>query len=237
MKTYGQYCPIAKATEVIGERWSLLVLRELLIGSHRFNDIARGLPEMSRSLLTKRLRQFEDAGLLERIDGEYYLTPAGEDLRGIVFGLGEWTARWILDDPTPEELDADKTMWWGHSRIGTSALPERRVVLEFAFSDERQHYWIVVEPGVGASICLSDPGFGIDVLVQTDVATLTRLWNGRQTPAAAVRAGQLTFEGPRALVRAMPQVLAIAPPEVMGASAEAPRPALFVPDEPLARSA
>jgi DNA-binding HxlR family transcriptional regulator/putative sterol carrier protein len=237
MKTYGQYCPIAKATEVIGERWSLLVLRELLIGSHRFNDIARGLPEMSRSLLTRRLRQFEEAGLLERIDGEYHLTPAGEDLRSIVFGLGEWTARWILDDPQPEELDADKTMWWGHSRIDTSALPARRVVLEFAFSDERQHYWIVVEPDVGASICVADPGFGVDVVVQTDVGTLTRLWNGRQTPASAIRAGQLTCEGPRALVRAMPRVLTIAPPVVMGASAEAPHPSMFVPPPPIARSA
>lgn len=227
MKPYGQYCPIAKASEVLGERWSVLVLRELLIGSHKFNEIARGLPEMSRSLLSKRLRQFEEGGLLERVDGEYYLTPAGEDLRGIVFAMGDWTARWMLADPTPEELDPDKTMWWGHSRIDTTQLPDRRAVIEFAFSDDRRRYWIVVEPDVGASICLHDPGFGVDVVVHTDVATLSRIWNDRQTTEAAMRAGQLTFEGSPALTRRMPAVLSIAHPSVMGASADAPRPRAF----------
>ncbi len=228
MKPYGQYCPIAKASEVLGERWSVLVLRELLIGSHKFNEIARGLPEMSRSLLTKRLRQFEDIGLLERIDGEYYLTPAGEDLRATVFGMGDWTARWILADPTPEELDADKLLWWGHSRMDTTLLPERRAVIEFAFSDDRQGYWIVVEPEVGASICLHDPGFGIDIVVHTDVATLSRLWYERETFDAALRAGRIRFEGPSALTRQMSRVLTIAHPSVMGASSDAPRPRAYV---------
>lgn len=227
MKSYGQYCPIAKASEVLGERWSVLVLRELLIGSHRFNDIARGLPEMSRTLLARRLRQFEDAQLLERVDGEYYLTPAGEDLRPIVFGMGDWTARWMLTDPEPEELDAEKAMWWGHSRIDTTPLPDRRVVLEFRFSDDRRVYWLVVEPAIGASICFHDPGFEIDVVIHTDVATLSRLWQGRGTVAAALRAGRITFDGPRPLTRRMPQVLTIAHPSVMGASPEAPRPRVW----------
>ena len=227
MKSYGQYCPIAKASEVLGERWSVLVLRELLIGSHKFNDIARGLPEMSRTLLTKRLRQFEAVELLERIDGEYYLTPAGEDLRSIVFGLGDWTARWMLTDPEPEELDSEKAMWWGHSRIDLAPLPDRRVVIEFQFSDDQRRYWLVVEPEVGASICLHDPGFGIDVTVTTDVATLSRLWNERETVAAAQRAGRIAFEGARALTRAMPRVLTIAHPSVMGASPDAPSPRIY----------
>jgi len=227
MKSYGQYCPIAKASEVLGERWSVLVMRELLIGSRKFNDIARGLPEMSRTLLTKRLRQFEEVGLLERFDGEYQLTPAGEDLRPIVFGLGDWTARWMLTDPDPEELDSEKAMWWGHSRIDTAPLPERRVVIEFRFSDDERRYWIVVEPEVGPSVCLSDPGYEIDVTVETDVATLCTLWQGRGTVAGAQRDGRMTFDGPRALTRVMPQVLAIAHPSVMGTSEEAPRPRIF----------
>ncbi len=226
-KTYGQYCPIAKASEVLGERWSFLVMRELLIGSHKFNDIARGLPEMSRTLLTKRLRQFEAVGLLERVKGEYFLTPAGEDLRAIVFGLGDWTARWMLSDPTPEELDSEKAMWWGHSRIDTSPLPDRRVVIEFHFSDDQRRYWIVVEPALGASICLHDPGFEVDVTVRTDVATLCALWQGRGTVAAAQRGGRVTFEGPRTLTRLMPRVLSISHPSVMGASPEAPRPRIY----------
>jgi len=227
MKTYGQYCPIAKASEVLGERWSVLVMRELLIGSHKFNDIARGLPEMSRTLLTKRLRQFEEVELLERVKGEYYLTPAGEDLRPIVFGLGDWTARWMLTDPEPEELDSEKAMWWGHSRIDTAPLPDRRIVIEFRFSDDQRLYWLVVEPELGASICLHDPGFEVDVTVQTNVATLCALWQGRGTVAAAQRDGRMTFEGARALTRVMPQVLAIAHPSVMGTSNDAPHPRVY----------
>jgi DNA-binding HxlR family transcriptional regulator len=227
MKSYGEYCPIAKGSEVIGERWSMLVLRELLIGSHRFSDIARGLPEMSRTLLTKRLRQFEEVGLLERIDGGYYLTPAGEELRSIVFGLGDWTAKWLLADPEPEELDAEQTMWWGHSRINTDALPDRRVVLEFRFSDDRRVFWLVAEPEIGVSICLSDPGFEVDVRISTDVGTLSTLWQARWTVADAMRAGKISFEGPSALVRRMPEVLTIPHPSVMGASPEAPHPHLY----------
>ena len=176
MKSYGEYYPIAKDSEVLGERWSLLVMRELLIGSRRFNDIARGLPDMSRTLLTRRLRQFEQVGILERVRSEYWLTPAGEGLRPIVFGLGDWTARWLLGDPEPEELDSEQTMWWGHSRINTLSLPHHRVVIEFHFSDDSRVYWIVIEPEIGASICLHDPGFEIDVLVRTDVGTLSALW-------------------------------------------------------------
>jgi DNA-binding HxlR family transcriptional regulator len=228
VKTYGQYCPIAKASEVLGERWSVLVLRELLIGSHKFNDIARGLPEMSRTLLTKRLRQFEEVELLERIGGEYFLTPAGEDLRSIVFGLGDWTARWVLTDPEPEELDSEKTMWWGHSRINTAALPsDQRIVIEFQFSDDQRMYWIVVEPEIGASVCLADPGFDTDVTVRTDVATLSSLWQGRGTVMEAHRAGRMDFDGPRPLTRRMPEVLTITHPSVMGASADAPHPRIF----------
>ncbi|MDA0352857.1 MAG: winged helix-turn-helix transcriptional regulator [Chloroflexi bacterium] len=229
MKSYGQYCPIAKGSEVLGERWSMLVVRELLIGSHRFNDIARGLPDMSRTLLSKRLRQFEEVGLLERVHGEYYLTPAGEGLRSIVFGLGDWTARWLLADPEPEELDSEKAMWWGHSRINTAALPDTRVVIQFRFSDDPRVYWIVAEPEIGASICLSDPGFEVDVIVRSDVATLSALWQGRGSVQAAVRAGRMTFEGPRALTRRMPEVLTITHPSVMGESASTPRPRMFVP--------
>jgi DNA-binding HxlR family transcriptional regulator len=227
LKTYGQYCPIAKASEALGERWSVLVLRELLIGSHKFNDIARGLPEMSRTLLTKRLRQFEEVELLERVNGEYHLTPPGEDLRSIVFGLGDWTARWVLTDPQPEELDSEKALWWGHSRINTSVLPDRRVVIEFRFSDDKRAYWIVVEPEIGASVCLTDPGFDVDVVVRTDVATLSRLWQGRGSVAAARRAGDIDFEGPRALTRRMAEVLTITHPSVMGVSSDAPHPRIY----------
>jgi DNA-binding HxlR family transcriptional regulator len=132
---YGQYCPISRAVEVLGERWSLLILRDMLCGATRFNDLARGLPGLSRTLLAKRLREFERAGLVERIDSEYCLTEAGGELEPIVFGLGAWGAKWTFEHPMPEELDAQLLVWWMHKRIDTSALPERkRTVLQVDFS-------------------------------------------------------------------------------------------------------
>lgn len=207
--TYGQYCPIAKATEVLGERWTMLVLRELLIGSHQFNVIARGVPGMSRSLLSKRLRQLERAELVERIDGGYHLTAAGAALRPIVFGVGDWAASWILTDPQPDELDPELLLWWSHGRLDTSSLPDRRVVIEFAFTDDPRRFWIVVER-IGNSLCTQHPGFAVDATVSTDVLTLHRVFNGREPLRAALRAERMTFTGDRAIVRRLPDVFNLA---------------------------
>ncbi len=204
--SYGQYCPIAKATEVLGERWTMLVLRELLIGSRQFNAIARGVPTMSRNLLTKRLRQLERAGLVERVDGAYELTMAGRSLRPIVFGVGDWAATWILTDPEPDELDPALLLWWAHGRLNTSVLPERRVVIEFVFVDDRRRYWVVIET-VGCSLCDSDPGFGVDATITTDVDTLHRVINGREPLSLARREGRITFTGKTAIARRLPDVL------------------------------
>lgn len=223
MRSHGQYCPIAKAVEVLGERWSFLVVRELLLGSRRFNDLARGLPTMSRSLLTKRLRQLESAGVVERLDGDYVLTPAGEELRPIVFGLGEWCARWLLEDPAEGEADAELLMWWGHPRFDTTALPDRRVVLEFRFADDRRRFWVVSED-VGCSVCHHDPGFGVDAVVETDAATLGRIWYGRLDVRDAVRSRAIRFSGPRAITRRLPAVLTLADPSEVGDGLGAPRP-------------
>jgi DNA-binding HxlR family transcriptional regulator len=204
--SYGQYCPIAKATELLGERWTMLVLRELLIGSRQFNAIARGVPTMSRNLLTKRLRQLERAGLVERVDGAYELTMAGRSLRPIVFGVGDWAATWILTDPEPAELDPTLLLWWAHGRLNTSALPERRVVIEFAFVDDRRRYWMVIEP-VGCSLCDTDPGFGVDATITTDVMTLHRVLNGREALSVARREDRMTFSGTTAITRRLPDML------------------------------
>lgn len=226
MKTHGQYCPIAKAVEVLGERWSLLVVRELLIGSSHFNDIARGLPVMSRTMLSKRLRQLEAAGLVERLDGEYELTPAGAELRPIVFGLGDWCARWILEDPTADECDTEVLMWWAHSRLDTSELPDRRVVLKFTFSDDGRIYWVVAEE-MGCSVCLHDPGFDVDAVIATDSITLHKIFYGRESLRDALRADRLQFDGANAIIRRLPKVLALMPPDVMGVTASSPQPQMF----------
>src|SRR5215207_6080650 len=158
---YGQYCPIARAVEVLGERWSVLIVRDLLCGFNRFNDLARCLPGLSRTLLSKRLRQLEAAGIVDHVDDQYVLTPAGEDLKGVVFGLGEWSARWQFGEPRESELDPELLMWWVHRRLDFSQLPDERLVLEFRFQDERKRFWIMRE-AQGPSVCLYDPGFGID---------------------------------------------------------------------------
>lgn len=207
---YGQYCPITRALDLLGERWTLLVVRDLLVGTTRFNELARGLPGLSRSLLSLRLRQLERAGVVERVDGEYFLTAAGRELEPIVFGLGRWGARWTFGAPRPEELDAALLVWWMHTRLDTSGLPGKRQVFHVRFSDDERRFWIVVEPS-GPSVCHVDPGFETDVTIVSDVASLYQVWLGRLPLGEAVRSGRLSFEGPSALTRRMPSVLRLSP--------------------------
>ncbi len=207
---YGQYCPIARAVEVLGERWSLLIVRDMLCGFTRFNDLARGNPRLSRTLLSKRLRQLEQAGIIERDGDEYVLTAAGEDLRPVVFGLGEWGARWQFGDPRERELDPELLMWWVHTRLDFSHLPERRHVVEFHFTDVRERFWILRD-SQGPSICRHDPGFGIDATVTADLDTMYQVWLGRVSLRTALRSGTVDISGQPATVRKMPSVLLLSP--------------------------
>jgi DNA-binding HxlR family transcriptional regulator len=195
---------------VLGERWTLLIVRDLLVGTTRFNDLARGLPGLSRSLLTKRLRQLERAGLLERFDGEYLLTDAGRELEPIVFGIGAWGAKWTFGEPDPDELDAELLVWWMHNRLDTSELPDRRTVFHLRFTDDPQPFWLVIE-GHDPSVCLTDPGYDVDVTITSDLASLYEVWLGRLPVRQALRQHRLEFEGPRALTRRMPSVFQLSP--------------------------
>jgi DNA-binding HxlR family transcriptional regulator len=192
---------------VLGERWSLLILRDMLVGATRFNQLARGLPGLSRSLLSKRLRQFERAGLIERLDDDYVLTEAGEDLRPIVFGLGEWGAKWSFGEPRPDELDPELLVWWMHTRLDTTVLPDRRTVLQVTFSDDPKQFWLVIEGGT-PSVCLTDPGFSVDVTISSDLTSLYEVWLGRIPVNEAIRDGLVRFDGPSAFTRRMPKLLA-----------------------------
>ncbi|MEV6257775.1 helix-turn-helix domain-containing protein [Nocardia sp. NPDC051911] len=208
--SYGQYCPISRALDVVGERWSLLILRDLLLGTTRFNDLARGLPGLSRSLLAKRLRQFERAGLVEKLVGEYLLTDAGRELEPILFGLGEWGARWTFGTPREDERDPALLVWWMHTRVDTSSFPGRRHVLHVRFTDDLRRFWIVIEAGV-PSVCESDPGYPVDVAISSDVASLYQVWLGRLPLAHALRTGRVAFTGTPALTCRMPSVLRLSP--------------------------
>ena len=205
MRTYAQYCPVVRAVEVLGERWTLLIIREMLTGARRFNELARGLPGLSRALLSRRLRQLVAAGLVRRVADGYELTLAGEELRPLVFGLAEWGARHAFGDPRPEELDPETLMWWFHGRIDASEV-DRRAVVQVEIADRARRFWLVIEPG-DASVCYADPGFDIDAVLRSDLATLYRMWAGETDLLDAVKAGSIELSGPRWIVRGLPRWL------------------------------
>jgi DNA-binding HxlR family transcriptional regulator len=208
MPGYGQFCPIAQAAEVLTERWTPLVIRELaLTGSRRFNDIQRGVPLMSSSLLSKRLRQLERAGIIERrqrLDArgnEYHLTPAGEELGPVIAQMGVWSERWLRRPVFEETPDTGLLMWWLRGTVRAESLPPGRTVIHFRFPDapEKLRYFWLVCPD--ADLCLTDPGFGVDVTVSGDAKTVTAVWMGDLAIAQALRSGAIELDGPRHLVR------------------------------------
>jgi DNA-binding HxlR family transcriptional regulator len=201
MIDYGQFCTVARGAEVLGELWTPLVVREILCGSRRFNDIRRGVPRMSPTLLTQRLRKLEEMGVVERrrVPGgwEYHPTQAGEELRPIVVGLGHWGARWIGSRLKRDQLDAGFLMWDIRRFAQVDKFPAGRVVIHFRFSDaprgERQ-WWLVVENRV-TDLCRDDPGHEVTVLVESTVRALTEVWTGDSDPETEIRAGTLSVQG------------------------------------------
>jgi DNA-binding HxlR family transcriptional regulator len=213
MKGYGQFCPIAVACETLTERWTPLVVRELLAGSRRFNDLRRGLPLMSPTLLSKRLKTLERVGIIERIDDaetrsvEYRLTAAGHAIQPIVNELAVWGMTWggdgLLD---PANLDAALLMWDIRRNVVVDHVPHDRVVAEFHLTgstSNKSRYWLVLDDGE-ADLCLTDPGFDVDLYVDCHVSVMIRYWLGMTEIPEAVRAGDLRLTGSRALVRAFP---------------------------------
>ncbi len=195
MIDYGQFCTVARGAEVFGERWTPLVVRELLCGSTRFNDIRRGLPRMSASLLTRRLRKLEEIGVVERVAGpgggsaEYHLTGAGEELRPIVMALGHWGARWIGSRLKRGQLDAGFLMWDIRRFVRLDAFPRgRQIVIQFRFTDahaSERRWWLVVENG-SAELCRDDPGPEPTLVVESTVLALTEIWTGDRDAGEAV---------------------------------------------------
>lgn len=214
---YGQYCPITRAVEVLGERWTMLIVRDLLCGATRFNELSRGNPRLSRTLLSKRLRQLERAGIVDHIDDDYLLTEAGEALRPVVMGLGEWGARYQFGDPRESELDPELLMWWVHTRLDLSGFPDRRLVLEFRFRGMPDRFWIMRD-SQGPSVCLHDPGFGIDATIESDLPAMYEVWLGRRDLPAAIRSGEIEIGGNPAIARRLPNALMLSP--IAYASAE-----------------
>lgn len=200
-ESYGQYCTVSRAAEALCERWTPLVIRELLCGSKRFNDLRRGVPRMSTSLLAQRLRRLEEMGVVRRAAAgkvwEYGLTEAGEELRPIIMGLGEWGARWIGSRLREDELDAGLLMWDMRRTVHPDAFPSRPIVLHFIFPDARtgeKAWWLVVDHGV-ADLCREDPGRELTLVVHSTLRAFTEVWTGDRTPQEVLLTRELRVEG------------------------------------------
>lgn len=206
MRSYAEYCPIAMGSEVIGERWTPLVLRELICGSERFSDIHRGVPRMSRSLLSKRLDQLQRLGIVEHTDaGRYRLTESGQRLSGVVWALGDWAMSDLLSDPEREHFDGTHLMWRVRQEVVVDEIPEGRTVVQFDLRGAHRgaRTWLLLEPE-GATVCERDEGFEVDLWVDAHIADFLRLWMGRLSWDDATARGLLSLHGPTPLVRSFP---------------------------------
>lgn len=213
MEGYGQFCPIALGAEIFAQRWTPLILRELLLGSHRFSELQRGLPRISRNILVQRLAALEEAGIIERqrrSDGrgyDYYPTAAGEELRPVVQALGAWGFKWSAQELRPENVDARLLMWFLRRRVQTDMLPDEKFVARFDFRgqrprsawlEEQESFWLLLDkPEV--DLCLSDPGFEVGLIVSADVTALTRVFLGQLSLLEALRNGSVELIGRRHL--------------------------------------
>jgi DNA-binding HxlR family transcriptional regulator len=216
---YKQFCPVAMAAEVLCTRWTMVLLRELLAGSTRFNDLRRGVPKMSPTLLAQRLRDLEQAGIVARRPlkkeknlFEYRLTEAGEDLRPLIVTMGTWGQRWVESQLSLRNLDPSLLMWDMRRNLNPAPLPNQRVVVQFLYRDlpkSKQDWWLVVEPDGEVDLCWSEPGFEVDLYVSSDLKTMTAIWMGLQTVKESGDAVKL--DGNRKLRSTMQTWLGLSP--------------------------
>ena len=217
---YGQFCPVAMASEVLCTRWTVVLLRELLAGSTRFNELRRGVPRMSPALLSTRLKELEEAGIVDRLPGpeagvhEYRLTKAGEDLRGVVMGIGTWGQRWVDTQSSLKNLDPSLLMWDMRRNLDTTPMPKRKCVIEFIYSDlalKQRNWWLIVAPHASVDLCSVDPGLNVDLFVACTLKTMTAVWMGLTTVATEIRSERLTLTGDADLSRSMQAWLGLSP--------------------------
>ncbi|WGL16968.1 helix-turn-helix domain-containing protein [Microbulbifer bruguierae] len=205
---YGQFCPIAKAMDLLGERWTMLILRELHMGGTRFSELQRGLPLISPTILTKRLKELSDAELVlrKKIPGqrgnEYFLTQAGKETLPMLRLVGEWGMRWARGDIRDSELDVELLMLYLQRSIKTDMLPGDQSVIQFRFTDlQKLHSWWLIVKGPNVDICLEDPGQDVDVYLTTDLRTMVNCWMGDESYREAVADSRMKLVGPSALTR------------------------------------
>jgi DNA-binding HxlR family transcriptional regulator len=217
--SYGQFCPVAMAAEIVCSRWTALVLRELLCGSTRFNDIRRGVPRMSPTLLSKRLKELEEAGVIVAVPTaqagvvDYRLTDAGEELRGVVDSLGIWGQRWVESSVTLKNLDPSLLMWDMRRNLRVEPLPARRCTINFTFpelSAARKSWWLVIDGGK-VDLCGFDPGYEVDLYVRGSLYSMTAVWMGHVTLRSEVQAGNIELTGDKTIANSMSDWLGLSP--------------------------
>lgn len=201
MKGYGQFCPIAKASEVLGERWTNLVIRELGAGSETFNDLRKGLPLMSPSLLSTRLKSLERSGIVDRKEKNanvrYTLTKAGDELTHIIWQLGTWGHRWVRSDLAKDDLDPSLLIWDIHRNIDADFFNGEHNTIKFEFTDyvsKLRNWWIVISKG-DVDVCMKDPGYTVDLTIASDLKTMTAVWMGDTTIMKAMREKTVNISG------------------------------------------
>jgi DNA-binding HxlR family transcriptional regulator len=218
---YRQFCPVAMAAEILGTRWTLVLLRELIAGSTRFNDLRRGVPRMSPALLSKRLKDLETAGIVTRspVSGEpdlfeYRLTEAGRDLKPVIEAVGGWGQRWIETEVSLENLDPNLLMWDMRRNIDPNPMPQCRNIIQVIFTDlteAQRNWWLIVEPYHEVDLCSVDPGFDVDLYISTDLRTMTKIWMGYTTIARAKEQGSIVVTGNKELERNLGSWLTLSP--------------------------
>ena len=220
---YKQFCPLAMAAEVLCTRWTMVLMRELMAGSTRFNDLRRGVPKMSPTLLSQRLKDLEQSGIVERRPlqsergvFEYRLTEAGRDIGPVVEAMGFWGQKWVELELSLKNLDPSLLMWDMRRNLNPEPLPKTRTVIQFLYSDlppTKSHWWLVIEPAGDVDLCWSDPGFDIDLYVTTDLRTMTAIWMGLTTVERERR--KIEFSGARSIASSMQVWLGLSPFAVM----------------------
>lgn len=208
MIDYGQFCPVSKTAQIIGEKWTLLIIRELLRGASRFNQIQRAMPRISPTVLNKRLGELQEHGVIERSripeqrGYEYHLTECGQELAPLVLHMAEWGMRWARSTMKDEELDVELLMGDICKRFDSARLPGRRAVIRFKFTDLNRYaeWWIKVKDD-DVDLCMEDPGSEVDVYFTTDLRTLTEVWMGDLSLQNAQDGGQLQIVGSARILR------------------------------------
>lgn len=229
MKSYGQFCPLAQASQLLCERWTLIIVRELIAGSTRFNELRKGMPLISPTLLSARLKNLVEAGVIDiagtKGNYTYNLTPAGQELRPIVELFGAWGHRWVRSNLQHDDLDAGLLMWDMRRSIDPTVFPSRRIVVHFKYNDAAKgarNWWMVSENGE-IDLCLNDHGYDIDILLKCSLKTMTEIWICQRSFRDAVKSGDIQVMGDPKLTNKLQEWLRCSPLSKLGTSHKIPK--------------